>query len=117
MSEQSPPGWTDLERIVRANDYMVLATADAEGAPWASPVWFATTDCQDFFWVSSPEARHSRNLAARPELAITIFDSTQRPGTGVGIYLSARAGLVPDDGLDAGMAVFSEAAQRAGISP
>ena len=28
-------------RIIDANSYMTLATADADGRPWATPVWFA----------------------------------------------------------------------------
>ena len=70
---------------------MVLATADGAGAPWATPVWFATEDGRNLYWVSSPETRHSRNLAARPQVGIAIFDSTQAPGTGKGVYLSAMA--------------------------
>ena len=115
-SDGRRPTWNDLERIVRANEYMVLATADATGAPWASPVWFATTDFREFFWVSDPQARHSRNLATRPELAIAIFDTTQKPGTGTGVYLSARGRRVEDDELDAGIAIFSAASQRVGLS-
>ena len=42
------------------------AVADEAGLPWASPVWFASVDLREFFWVSSPDARHSRNLAVRP---------------------------------------------------
>jgi hypothetical protein len=49
--------------IVDSNRYMTLATADESGVPWASPVWFAAVDYREFFWVSRPEARHSRNLA------------------------------------------------------
>ena len=59
--------------------YMTLATADADGVPWASPVWYATEDGRDFYWVSDPGARHSRNIAQRPEIAIVIFDSTVTP--------------------------------------
>jgi len=50
--------------IVAANLYMVLGTADAEGHPWVSPVYFAHADFDEFFWVSSPETQHSRNIAA-----------------------------------------------------
>jgi nitroimidazol reductase NimA-like FMN-containing flavoprotein (pyridoxamine 5'-phosphate oxidase superfamily) len=67
--------------VIEANRYMTLGTADEDGVPWVSPVWFATADRRDFFWVSSPEARHSRNLAARPELSIVIFDSQVQPGS------------------------------------
>jgi nitroimidazol reductase NimA-like FMN-containing flavoprotein (pyridoxamine 5'-phosphate oxidase superfamily) len=56
--------------IVDANLYMVLATADEAGRPWASPVYY-TPDGYTY-WVSSSEARHSQNLAARPELGIVI---------------------------------------------
>ena len=55
-----------LTTIVDANRYMTLATADETERPWASPVWFATADYRELFWVSKPEARHSRNLAVRP---------------------------------------------------
>jgi len=40
-----------------------------------SPVWYAPAECREFFWMSDPEARHSRNIAARPQVAIVIFDS------------------------------------------
>jgi nitroimidazol reductase NimA-like FMN-containing flavoprotein (pyridoxamine 5'-phosphate oxidase superfamily) len=98
----------DLARaIIRANRYMVLGTADAEGAPWASPVWFATEDMREFVWVSNPQARHSRNLEARPRLGIVIFDSGQVPGTGQAVYMSATASEVPDGEVDAALRVFT----------
>ena len=33
--------------IVDSNLYATLATADAEGRPWASPVWFAHEGYRD----------------------------------------------------------------------
>ena len=104
------------EAIIRTNQYLILATADDTGRPWSSPVWFATADSREFFWVSSPDARHSRNLAVRPELAFSIFDSQQLPGTGRGVYVSALAAQVPEDAIDAGIAVLSDASRRAGIA-
>jgi hypothetical protein len=90
---------------------MVLATADAGGVPWASPVWFATDDGRTFYWVSDPNARHSRNIAARPEIAIVIFDSTVRPNEGAAVYMAARAEPAGVDGLD----VFNRACAAQGI--
>lgn len=106
-----------FEAVVAANQYAVLATADASGRPWASPVWYATADARDFFWVSRPTVRHSRNLAVRAELAITVFDSRQAIGTGQGAYLAAVGALVPDDDLDDALDVFSAASARAGGRP
>jgi hypothetical protein len=95
--------------IIDANLYMVLGTADADGNPWASPVYFAPHDYRDFFWVSRPEARHSRNLSARDgkAIAIVIFDSSVPIGAGRGVYMSAVAREVPVDDSAEGLAVFS----------
>ena len=93
--------------IVDANGYMTLATADAAGRPWASPVWYAHSGYAEFLWVSEPEAKHSRNLAARPEAGIVIFDSTVPIGGAGAVYLDAVAGQVPDAEVDARIAVFS----------
>jgi predicted pyridoxine 5'-phosphate oxidase superfamily flavin-nucleotide-binding protein len=50
-------------RLIEANMYMTIATADGDGRPWVSPVWFAAASDTEFLWVSAPDARHSRNLA------------------------------------------------------
>jgi pyridoxine/pyridoxamine 5'-phosphate oxidase len=93
--------------IVDAGVYMTLATADASGSPWASPVWFAHRGYSEFVWISKPDARHSRNIAERPEVAIAIFDSRVPPGTGRGVYLRADAHQLEGDELAAGIEVFN----------
>jgi hypothetical protein len=97
-----------VRRIIDANLYMVLATADAAGRPWASPVYFANSGYQEFFWVSSPEATHSRNIAARPQVGIVVFDSQVPIGTGQGVYMEALAEEVAGAAdLERGIEVFS----------
>ena len=59
---------TMARAIVDGNSYMTLGTADADGLPWASPVWCARTSYREFFWLSKPGARHSQNIAVRPEV-------------------------------------------------
>jgi hypothetical protein len=93
--------------IVDANLYMVLGTADEEGRPWASPVYFAPDGYRDFYWASRPEATHSRNIARRPEISIVVFDSSAPIGTGQGVYLTAVAGEVTGDERETGIDVFS----------
>ena len=58
--------------IIDSNLYMTLATADAAGRPWPTPVCFAPVDYRELIWVSSPEARHSQNISARPEIGIVV---------------------------------------------
>ena len=77
------------EEIIDAARYMVLATADEDGVPWASPVWFAHDGYTRFLWVSRADTRHSLNLAVRPQLSIVIFDSSAPVGTGEGVYMDA----------------------------
>ena len=104
------------EAIIDASGYMTLATADEHGLPWASPVWFASADHREFLWMSSPEARHSRNIAVRPQIAIAIFDSRQPPGTGQGVYVAATAGEVQAAELDDAVAIYSQLSQARGAS-
>jgi hypothetical protein len=94
-------------RIVAGNKYLTLSTADAAGRPWASPVYFTPEGDDRFLWVSSPGARHSLNIAARPEVAFAIFDSTVPIGHGEAVYVSARAALVPAAELEQSAGVFA----------
>jgi uncharacterized protein YhbP (UPF0306 family) len=100
--------------IIDSNAYMTLATADENGRPWASAVWYAAEGYAHFYWVSSPEARHSRNLAARPEVGVVIFDSQAPVGTGQGVYMSAIAEELAGTELDLGIGVFSRRSQAHG---
>jgi nitroimidazol reductase NimA-like FMN-containing flavoprotein (pyridoxamine 5'-phosphate oxidase superfamily) len=98
--------------IVDTHRFMTLATADESGLPWASPVWYAPADYRELYWVSSPEARHSRNLAQRPQLAIVIFDSHE-PGGWKALYMSAVAEELAD--VDEGIEVFSRRSVEQGL--
>jgi Pyridoxamine 5'-phosphate oxidase len=100
--------------IIDANSYMTLGTADGSGLPWVSPVWYAPAEYREFFWVSSPEARHSRNLAARPEVSIVIFDSGVAIGMGQGVYMSAIAQELTGADLEGGIGIFSRRSKAHG---
>jgi Pyridoxamine 5'-phosphate oxidase len=95
-------------KIVDERLYMVLATADRTGQPWASPVYFAHRDYRDFFWISQPDATHSINLRDRREVGIVIFDSTVPIDTGQGVYVLGVARELPAHETGAGVEIFSE---------
>ena len=94
--------------IVQGGAYMTLATADAGGAPWATPVWYALESLSSLIWISRPDARHSRNLKVRPQLGIVIFDSRAPIGTGQGVYFQAIARVVSEKDVETPMAAFSK---------
>ena len=72
----SQPDLGDIARaVIDANLYMILGTTGEDGQPWVTPVYFSAGGYTDFYWLSNPEAMHSRNLAARPQVSIVIFNS------------------------------------------
>jgi hypothetical protein len=113
--EATSPAAAELKAIVDTNSYMTLATATADGTPWASPVWFAHEGYAEFVWVSRPNARHSQNIAVRPEVGIVIFDSTVPPLRGRAVYMEATAGVVSPAEIDQAVATFAQECVAQGI--
>jgi hypothetical protein len=93
--------------VIEANKYMAIATVDADGLPWVTPVYFTPDGHTDFYWASSPDSVHSLNISSNPNVSIAIFDSSVPVGQASAVYLRARAGLVPDDELEYCAALYS----------
>jgi len=102
-------------QILAANSYLTLATADADGRPWSTPVWFAADDLHAFCWVSRPGARHSVNVVVRPTVAITIFDSTVPSSEATALYVEAEATEVEANHRRAVLAVYNERSTARGL--
>jgi Pyridoxamine 5'-phosphate oxidase len=85
--------------VIDTNPYLVLGTVDADGRPRVTPVFFGVDGYSDFYWVSSPEAVHSLNVAERPAVRAVVFDSTVRVGQARAVYLTGQARRVPDEEL------------------
>ncbi len=112
--QQHPDLGAIAKAIIDSNLYLTLGTADEAGRPWVSPVYYATEGCAQFYWVSSPEATHSRNIASRPEVAIVVFDSRAPIGAAQAVYMSALAEELSGDDLDRGIAIFSRRSETHG---
>ena len=106
----------DARELIAANRYMTLATADASGRPWISPVWFAPDD-GGFLWISRPDSRHSRNLAERPELALVIYDSTVLPAERQALYVEAVAEQLDGEPRAVAVARYSEHSVAQDLEP
>jgi hypothetical protein len=70
-------------------------------------VYFAHAEYREFIWVSRPGTTHSRNIAARPEASIVVFDSQVPISTGRAVYVSAGAQQVAEEEIDRGIGIFS----------
>jgi hypothetical protein len=78
-------------------------------------LWFAPADYREFVWVSSPAARHSRNIAARPEVSIVIFDSRVPVGSASAVYMTAVAQELTGADHERGLAVFARESEAQGL--
>jgi nitroimidazol reductase NimA-like FMN-containing flavoprotein (pyridoxamine 5'-phosphate oxidase superfamily) len=116
VGSEQPDLAAAAREIVDSNRYMTLATADGSGRPWVSPVWYASVDYTSFHWVSSPDAAHSRNLLARPEVSIVIFDSQVPIGEGQAVYMAATAEELTGNELERGIEIFSQVSQSQGAA-
>jgi uncharacterized protein YhbP (UPF0306 family) len=95
------------KNIIDSILYMVLGTADENGQPWVSPVYFSSEKYREFYWMSSPEVRHSRNILSRPQISIVIFDSRVAVGKGQAVYMAATAEELTRDNFDRGLQVYN----------
>lgn len=103
--------------ILDGSLYMVLATADAAGRPWPTPVYFAPEAYRSFLWLSRSDARHSRNIAERPALGIAVFDSSAPISTGRAVYMAATGRELEGDDRSAAIERFSRRAVAHGGRP
>jgi nitroimidazol reductase NimA-like FMN-containing flavoprotein (pyridoxamine 5'-phosphate oxidase superfamily) len=101
--------------LLARNRYVVLATADEDGSPWATPVWFAPDGLDRILWVSWPGSRHSQLIARRPQVALTVFDSSRPSEEAAAFYAVARAAQCPEADLDAAVAHYSRRSQEQGL--
>ena len=114
MSDGDPE--TEARAVFAGNRYMTLGTADAHGTPWVSPVWFARAGYEELFWVSRPAARHSRNIAGRPQVSIVVFDSQVPVGSAAAVYMEAVAEELTGAELARGIDVFGRDSAAQGLS-
>jgi uncharacterized protein YhbP (UPF0306 family) len=111
-TDNSAHAWT----VLNDTTYAVLATADADGTPWATPVWFAHDHLDRLYWLSWPESRHSQLIEQRSEIALTVFDTTAAPNEGTGFYATAQAHQCPDGHVDAALSVLNRRLLTQGLS-
>jgi PPOX class probable F420-dependent enzyme len=63
----------DVRALLKAPNYAHLATILPDGSPHNVPVWAGVEDGQIAF-LTSPNSRKARNLAADPRVAISVTD-------------------------------------------
>lgn len=83
-----------LEQLLSEQQYMVLAVMLDDGTPWVIPVRIQARNDNVFEWDSALETVHSRAIAARPDMALTIFQ--KKEDSQIGFYAKGKAELVEE---------------------
>lgn len=100
-----------VEYLIKNEHHLTLATADTEGVPWISPVFFVPDEKGQLFWVSSKNAHHSENIRKRSEVSIVIVGKLPA-GDMDGVYIEADAFELTDvDEIEKAIEVFSMRSQ------
>jgi uncharacterized protein YhbP (UPF0306 family) len=79
--------------LLDAHRFVVLGTADGTGLPWVCPVFYGLDGPSTLYWVSRPDARHSANVAVRPEVSLVVYDSSKAVGEGGAVYMSGNVAV------------------------
>ena len=80
---------TSMSRILKANRLCSIATVASGNRAHINTAFFAYSPSLELYFLSDPDSLHSRNLSARPSMAMTIFDSRQSwddPGRGIQLF-------------------------------
>ena len=100
--------------LLDTNRYLTVSTLDADGAPWTTPVYFAPAGDRDFYWVSATDARHSQNIAERPQVSIVVFDSTVPAYQGRAVYAVGQAVELSGRDIDRALEIYPGTGDRGG---
>lgn len=94
--------------IIKDNMYMVVATSDKDGKPWAAPVFYAYDEVYNFYFLSAVDSRHAENIIENPHVSIVIFNSKQILGVSEGIQMEGMAKEVGERGIDEVISLYSD---------
>ena len=83
-----------LQAFLAQHNTMTLATVDAAGAPHAAAVFYAADDALNLYFLSSPNSRHSVNLAHQSLVAAAIQADNQAWQTIQGVQVEGTAHMV-----------------------
>jgi hypothetical protein len=83
-----------VKQFLNSQEFMVLGVTLDDGTPWACPVRLQRWQGNEFEWDSKVDTEHSKAIAARPAMAITMFQKL--PDSQIGVYMKGRGELIEE---------------------
>lgn len=101
MTEELPLLPDDMRPVLldflKRQSTLALATAGlADGRPQVAPLFFASDEHLNLYWISDPDSRHSRNITDWNDAAATVFTETWEYSAIKGVQIEGDAYDVTD---------------------
>lgn len=65
-----------VKAVLERNRYLVMSTTDGSD-PWIAPLEYMMDDDLNFYFLSTDDARHIRDLAKNEKVAVAVYDQEQ----------------------------------------
>ncbi|MGA3027397.1 MAG: pyridoxamine 5'-phosphate oxidase family protein [Bryobacteraceae bacterium] len=104
-----------VRALLEGESTLVLATAANDGTPVATPLFYYPDHELDLYWLSAPGSRHSRNLSARPRVAVAVFAPVSHWKEIRGVQMEGAADAVTDPATRA--AILARYRRRFALGP
>ena len=85
-----------LNKFISEQKYMTIAITLDDGTPWATPVRIKQREGKVFEWDSKLDTDHSKAIAARPAVAISMWTPEGDDTIQFGFYAKATAELITE---------------------
>lgn len=87
------------KEIIKGNRFLSLATCNAQGEVWATPLSYSTDDNFNFYITTATDSIHVEHIKENPYVAFSIFDSNRRVSDIDGVQIKGIMGEVERDKL------------------
>jgi|DewCreStandDraft_5_1066085.scaffolds.fasta_scaffold00919_13 uncharacterized protein YhbP (UPF0306 family) len=85
---------------------LTLATLGSDGRPQAAPLFYASDAHLNLIFLSSPDSRHSRNLARNPAAAAAIYDEVWEWQAIRGVQIEGQVERLEGEARQAALALY-----------
>ena len=85
-----------LNKFLSEQHYMTIAVTREDGSPWATPVRIQRMEGREFEWDSNTDTEHSKAIAVRPQVAISMFTPEGQGTIQFGFYAAGTAEQVSE---------------------
>ena len=86
--------------IIKANKFLSLATADKRGNVWSTPLSYSYDKECNFYFTTTLDSKHIKNIRENPYVSFSIFDSTRNVSDIDGLQIKGIVGEVERDQLE-----------------